>query len=103
MQLPKVLRAIIMDYYQQLQGVEMQESLRQHLRSLNMMEELVFVHRNFTTYELEFFGNPPKVIRNLNDVRGPYDPQDWNPHYLNMLATYAHPRVQEIINRSVGL
>ena len=92
-----------MDYYQQLQGVEMQESLRQHLRSLNMMEELVFAHRNFTTYELEFFGNPPKVLRNLNEIRGPYDPQDWNPHYLNMIATYKHPKVREIMLRSVGL
>ena len=92
-----------MDYHGQLMQVELQESLAQHLRSLNMLEELVFAHRNYTTYELEFRGNPPKVLRNLNEIRGPYDPQDWNPHYLNMLATYKHPKVREIMLRSVGL
>ena len=81
----------------------MQGSLKQHLISLNMMEELAFAHRNVATYELEFFGNPPKVISNLNKIRGPYDPQDWNPSYLNMRATYKHPKIKAIMLRSVGI
>ena len=107
MQLPTVLIEIIMDYHNQLLMVEMHDSLRQHLISLNMLEELAFAHRNYTTYELEFFGIPPNVIRNLNEIRGPYDPQDWNPSYLHMLKNYAHPKVQAIIDKwsspSLGL
>ena len=92
-----------MDYYEQLQQEEMQESLRQHLRSLNVMEELVFAHRNYTTYELEFRGNPPKVLRNLNAIRGQYEPQDWNPAFLNTLASYTHPKLTAILLRATGL
>ena len=91
-----------MDYHGQLMHVELQESLAQHLRSLNMLEELVFAHRNYTTYELEFRGNPPKVLRNLNEIRGPYEPQDWNPAFLNTLATYQHPKILNILYRVAG-
>ena len=91
-----------MDYHGQLMHVELRESLAQHLRSLNMLEELVFAHRNYTTYELEFRGNPPKVLRNLNDIRGPYEPQDWNPAFLNMLGSYTHPKLTTILLRAAG-
>ena len=99
MHLPRVLHDIVMDYYEQLQWVEMHESMRQHLTSLNMMEELIFAHNNKITYELEFFGTPPVVLRNLDEIRGPYDPQDWDPGYLEMVANYDHPRVQAIMDR----
>ena len=92
-----------MDYHGQLVEVEMHESLAQHLKSLNMMEELMFAHNNFTTYKLEFNGIPPNVIRNLKAIRGKYGPQDWSGGFLDVVSTYQHPKIQSILFRAMGI
>ena len=103
MQLPKELVEIILDYMSQLQGVEFKQSLAQHLRSLNMLEELMFVHRNYTTFALEFHGHPPKVIRNLSKIRGNNDPQEWSDRFLQMTAQYQHPKIEAILLQFCGI
>ena len=103
MPLPKVLQNLIFDYYEQLQGVEMQESLRQHGNSLTLLEELMFAHRHYTTYDLEFHGVPPKVIRDLERIRGFNDPQQWDDRFLRVTTRYSHPKIHAILNKCLVL
>ena len=103
MRLPKELVNIILDYKEQLQVVELHQCLQQHLRSLNLLEELMFVHRNYTTYELEFYGDPPRVIRDLSKIRGNNDPQEWSDRFLQMTAQYQHPKIEAILLQFCGI
>ena len=95
MQLPKDLLSMIMDYHRDLQETEWRESMNQHIRNLNMLEELLFAHSSFVTYKLEFDGNPPYVIACLDEIRG----YKWVPQYWKKEITLNHPRVQAIIAR----
>ena len=101
MLLPNDLLDIVMDYHDQLKVMEMRESLEQHLKSLNVLEELMFAHRNYTTYELEFHNNPPDVIKNLGVIRGVHDPQEWDARFLQLTAVYKHPKITEIMYRAI--
>ena len=87
-----------MDYYNQLRWVEMQDCLAQHIMSLRMLEELMFAHKNGTTYELEFNGNPAKVIRNLNQIRGNAEPQEWyRGHELRLTSKHPNRTINAIL------
>ena len=77
-----------MDYHEQLRWVEMWHCRDQHILSLRVFEELEFAHKNCTTFDLEFYETPPKVIRNLRQIRGNTEPQDW---YIEYRLTTPHP------------
>ena len=95
MQLPKDLLNVILAYHGELQEMEWHESMKQHIRNLNMLEELLFAHSAFVTYKLEFDGNPPPVIGGLYEIRG----YKWVPQYWTKVITLNHPRVDHIIAR----
>ena len=100
MTLPSVIQDIILDYYDQLWRVELYQRLQQHAQSMTVLEELLFAHRHYTTYRLEFYGTPPIVIRNLERIRG-VTPQEWTSEKVT--TRYKHPKINAILNKCLQL
>ena len=94
MLLPQDLLNIILDYYSQMMILELQGCLQQHIISMHVLDELMFAHENQTTFALEFHGMPVKVIRDLNRIRGYYEPS-------RTILKYAHPRVSAIMTENL--
>ena len=87
-----------MKYHDDMCLFEVECCFNQHLKSINMLEELMFAHKYFTTYELEFAPRDHKVIKNLRQIRGT-DYQNRDDHFWNMLDTFVHPKIHAIFKQ----
>ena len=87
-----------MEYHHGMCTFEVECCFNQHIMSVNMLEELMFAHTYFSTYELEFTPKDSKVIKNLRQIRGT-DCQVRDDHFWNMLETVSHPKIKAIFKQ----